>query len=468
MPDKSTPDNKYKLFAVGALGTLMATFEGSILNVALPTISDELDVSIDTVAWVVLAYTLTVISLMLVFGAWTQRKGYAFSYMFGYAFFVSGSLVCALSGDIYMLVFGRVVQATGSAMFAALGPALVTTVFPREERGKGLGIMVMMVSAGFMAGPPVGGLMLSIWPWNSIFLLVIPFGVVGIVLARRYFPSLPPEGERRRVVLLGPILMSASLVTAVYGLTGVSYAAVSEPRVWGFLVVSAVCLIAFLVFESKPDRALIGLAIFRNRRFVTSIAAQLTMFVAFSGVMVLVPFFLERVKGLEPREVGLYLVIMPIMMFIFSPLAGKLSDRIGFRLLTSFGMAIIGLGLYLMTSLDLATEGWYIVMALALLGAGAGVFGSPNTSALMGSVLPEQRPVASAILATNRNIGMSVGVALATASFAYYQTQNAALADDRAIFVASYQPVVLLAMGAATIGLIVCLTRGGRSSQGIH
>ena len=147
--------NRYKFFTVGAIGTFMGTLNGSILNVALPTIADDLQCTVDVVAWVVLSYTLTLVSLLLIFGAWTERKGYDFAYKFGFSFFIVGSLLCIMSWSIYSLVFGRVIQAIGASMFQAVGTGMVTEVFPERERGKGIGMMVMMVSAGLMMGPPL-------------------------------------------------------------------------------------------------------------------------------------------------------------------------------------------------------------------------------------------------------------------------------------------------------------------------
>ena len=146
----------------------MGTLDGSILNVALPTIAADLDCRIDQVAWVVMAYSATLVALMIVFGAWAQRRGYPFAYKFGYTAFVLGSLICVLSSDINMLIAGRVVQGIGAAMFQAVGIGLVTEIFPPEERGKGIGTMVMMVSAGLMSGPPIGGFLLEYFPSDTM------------------------------------------------------------------------------------------------------------------------------------------------------------------------------------------------------------------------------------------------------------------------------------------------------------
>jgi EmrB/QacA subfamily drug resistance transporter len=450
------------MFSVSAIGTFMATFEGSILNVALPTISDALHVPIDIVAWLVLAYTLTVISLMLLFGVWTESRGYAFAYRFGFSFFLLGSLICVLSPSIYVLIIGRVVEGIGTAMFAAVGPALVTTIFPRQEHGKGLGLTVMMVSAGFTLGPVVGGLLLSAFTWHSIFLINMPIGILGIFLTNRYFKTLPVPGKGRDIPILAGIAVATALVTAVYGLTQVKEHPLSDPHVWGFLAVSAVGFAVFLWLESRPSSRLIGLSIFKNRIFSLSIAAQQLYFVSSASVAVLLPFYLERVKGFEPRQVGLFLVIVPIMLLILAPLSGRLSDRIGFRWLTAFGMLTSAAGLYLLSHLDVDSTDLFIATSFMVIGAGAGIFSPPNSSAMMGSVTPHQRPTASAILATSRNMGMSMGVAVSATLFTYFEARHLGQMTAQEAFVEGYHPVILFAAAVAVVGVAVCLFRGDR------
>jgi len=454
--------NKYKLFSVSAIGTFMATFEGSILNVALPSIADALNTPIHLVAWVVLSYSLTLISLMLVFGAWTEVRGYAFAYKFGYSFFLLGSLTCVLSPNIYVLIAGRVIQATGTGMFAAVGPALVTTVFPAKERGKGLALTVMMVSAGFTLGPVVGGLLLSFATWHSIFLINIPIGLIGLYLTSRFYRGLAPANPDKKVHLPAAFFMAVTLVSAVYGLSQINDHAITDPRVWGFFIVAFIGLFIFIHYEKNPDTALIGTDIFTNRNFLLSIGAQQTNFIAAAGVMVLIPFYLEQVKGFEPQQVGLLLVILPIMMFIVAPISGPLSDRIGYRALTSLGMLVYALGLYMLSFLRVDTETSYIVETFIVLGAGTGLFSSPNSSAIMGSVKDEQRSVTSGIMATSRNIGMSFGVAFSTAFFSYLQSRNVDLGSAKQIFVVSYRPVIYVASAVALVGSVICLIRSNR------
>ncbi len=464
LPTESAQVHKYKLFSVGAIGTFMATLDGSILNVALPTIARDLNISIDIVAWVVLSYSLTLISLMLVFGAWSGRRGYYFSYRFGYSFFMVGSVICALSDSIYLLVAGRVVQAIGTSMFVAVGPGMVTQVFGASERGKGIGMMVMMVSAGFMVGPPLGGFMLSIWPWTSIFVINVPIGLIGLIMAHRYFRTIPPTAPDKGLKLKGAISISVGLVSGTFCLSLINDFPITDFRVWGLAALSLVALATFVKFESQPQHALIGFDIFRNRPFTTSLGAMLFTFMSTSGVFILVPFYLEQIKQFEPSQVGLFLIIIPILMLIFAPLSGRLSDRIGYRFLTSLGIVLLMAGLAMLTGLEVATTNRYIIFSLIVLGAGIGIFNTPNSSAMMGSVREDQRAVTSSILGTTRNIGMSIGVALSTVLFSYFQAGYAGQGSAAEVFILSYRNVIYISIAIAVISLFLSVTRHNRLS----
>jgi len=438
----------------------MSTLDGSILNVALPTIADSLGASIETVAWVVLSYTLTLVSLMMIFGAWTERKGYRFAYQFGYAFFFVGSLACALSTSIEMLIAARVIEAVGAAMFQAVGTGMVTTVFPAEERGKGIGLMVMMVSAGLMTGPPLGGFLLKFFPWQSIFLINLPIGIVGFFLAGRYFKLLTAKTLLRKMNLPGGVAISIALVAATLALSLLSDYGFGDIRIWGTALIAVAAFVAFIRLESDPEKAMIGLEIFKIRTFGTALVAALLMFVGMAGVLILMPFYLERIKDFDPSHVGMYLIILPALMFIIAPLAGKLSDKIGSRILSTVGMVVFGVGVYLLSQLGMDSTNHYVILCLIVIGAGVSIFNTPNSSAMLGSVAPERRPLASSIISTSRNIGMSIGVALSTAMFAYFQTRLASgISDPQQLFVAAYSHVTTLGIGVAVLALPFCLMK---------
>ncbi len=437
----------------------MATLDGSILNVALPTISESLNCDIHVVVWVVLAYSLTLVSLMLPFGALTQIKGYGFAYKFGYVAFMVGSLICAFSHSISFLIVGRIVQATGTAMFAALGPGMVTMVFPKEERGKGIGLMVMMVAAGFMVGPPVGGLLLKFLPWQSLFLINIPIGIFGLYMVSKYFRLLTWQPSKRSLPLLGAVAISLTLFALVFGLNSLHNHLLTDWQVWLAGLISIAAFGLFIYAETRSENVLIGLTLFKNKQFAGAIAAQAAHFVASSGPFVLIPFYLEKVRNLSPSQVGLYLVIVPVAMFLFAPLAGRLSDKIGYRILTISGMMGLAIGLFMLSRLDVDSTGLYLAFSLAIVGLGVGLFSTPNSSAMMGAVREDQRAITSSILATNRNIGMSIGVALATGLFSYFQSAYQSVGNAQAVFVAAYRPVAYVGVGVALLGLLLCLVR---------
>ncbi|MFH2050343.1 MAG: MFS transporter [bacterium] len=452
--------HKYRFFTVGAIGTFMSTLDGSILNVALPTIADQLKCNINIVAWVILAYSLTVVSLMMIFGAWTERKGYAFAYKFGYSFFITGSILCALSSSIHFLILGRVVQAIGSAMFQAVGPGMVTTVFPEKERGKGIGMMVMMVAGGMMVGPPLGGFILQYFPWQSIFIINIPIGIIGISLAFNYFKLLPKPDQFKKMNIAGALSISIAMLTGMLALSLMENYTLSDFRVVGLGVISVISMILFYRFESNPEKALIGTYLFKNHQFSTALISAILMFIAMSGAIILIPFYLERVKDFEPQTVGMFLMIFPIVMFIIAPLSGKLSDKIGSRLLTTTGMIIFAFGLYLLSFLDIDTTNRYIIITIIIISSGTAIFNSPNSSAMMGSVDKSKRSVISGIIATSRNIGMALGVAFATSLFAYFQTHIVGANDDTPLnFIKAYQPVVKISVVIALIAVPFCIIR---------
>ncbi len=465
MSTKIIPKNKYLIFTVGAIGTFMATLDGSILNVALPTISNDFAVSIDKIAWVAVSYSLTLISLMLVFGVWVDKKGYFFAYRFGYSLFIIGSAMCAFSSSFEFLIISRIVQAVGTAMFAAIGPGMVTSVFGEKERGKGIGLMVMMVAGGFMVGPPLGGFLLNYFDWPALFIINIPIGFIGLFMTFKFFKSLPKPTLKRVLKIKSAAAMSIALVSTTFCMSQINSYALYDIRVWGLAVIAIGMFALFFYYESKPNTALIGLQIFLNRQFTSSIGAMLFMFMALSGISILIPFYLETIKGYAPNEVGIFLIIFPIMMFVFAPLSGRLSDKIGFQQLTVVGLLVLMVGMYFLSELTVDSTQNYIILSFILLGMGVGIFNTPNSSALMGSVTEEHRAVTSSILGTTRNIGMSVGVAFSTALFTFIQTQNSFLGDERIIFVESYKTVIYVSIGITGISLLFSLIRGQKRAE---
>jgi MFS family permease len=418
--------NRYKFFSVAAIGVFMATLDGSIVNVSLPTIAGEFGCTINQIAWVVLSYTLTLVSLLMMFGAWT------------------------------------IVQAIGSSMFQAVGIGLVSRVFPEKERGKGIGMMVMMVSAGLMTGPPLGGVLVDFFPWQSIFVINIPIGIIGLVFTYRYIKLLPKATITRPMRLGGGLAISTAIFCWTLGLSFISDYGLANFRVWGLLGLAAVAFVYFVKRESSPETALIGMDLFRNKRFSKAVLASILVFVSMAGAFILIPFYLEQVREFEPRKVGLFLITFPVIMFIVAPLAGRLFDRIGARLLTVAGVVVLTVGMYLVAHFESTTRDIYIILSVAVMAIGSAIFNTPNSSDIMNSVTEKQRAISSGIISTSRNIGMSTGVALGTALFAYFQLILSNSHSETEMFVMSFQRVMYAGMGIALLTLPLCF---GRHSQ---
>ena len=458
----SPPNSPYKFFAVAAVGTFMGTLEGSILNVALPTIAAQFGVPIDQIAWLVLAYSITLVSLMMVFGGWAARTGYGFAYRFGFGLFIAGTVICIFSQGFYPLVAGRVVQAVGSAMCQAIGMGLITAVFPPEQRGRGIGLMAMIVAAGLMTGPPIGGFLLEFWPWQSIFIASLPASVLGLGLSLWVFRDFEAEVSQRKVNVLSAATLSTALLAGMLWLSFTDEYELTDWRMVLLLAVGAAATGLFYRSEKFSRAPLIGLELLGNRDFMTAVVSMFLMFSGLAGITIMMPFYLQDVRGFVPHEIGLFLIIFPATMALAAPLSGRLSDRWGYRVLTSLGMVVILIGLLILMNLDVSSSIAFIAIGFTSIGIGVGIFNSPNTSALMGAVQARQRSIASGITSTTRVIGMATGIALSTALFSLYQAKFGGLGGEDVAFVASLREVFMLTLVPTVIGLILCLSRRNR------
>jgi len=414
----SSPDysQKWYIMLCVAMGVFLSTIDGSIVNVALPTLKESLDTRFSTVQWVVVAYLLVITSLMLGVARLGDMIGKKRIYMGGMAIFTVGSVLCGLSPSVGWLIAFRVLQAIGAVMIQALGFAIVTESFPPGERGRALGILGTVVSVGISVGPTLGGLLIGLAGWHAIFLVNLPVGVVGLTLVRRYVPDLRPPGGQR-FDFAGALILFLTLLALALGLTFGPDTGWLDLRIIGLLIGALAGLAIFLVVEARINQPMIDLRLFRDPLFSTSLLTGFLVFVVFAGMFVL-PFYLERVKGFEPQQVGLFLTVVPLALGLTAPVAGSLSDRYGSR-----GIAVLGLGIVMIGCLsastlseDTSTLG-YIVRLLPF-GLGAGLFQSPNNSAIMGLAPRDRLGVVSGLLALSRTFGQTTGIPLMGAIFA--------------------------------------------------
>lgn len=407
---------KWWVLASIAMGTFLSTIDGSIVNVALPTLEKELHASFATVQWVVVSYLLVVASLMLGVARLADMIGKKRIYMAGMVVFVTGSLLCGLAPSVGVLIACRVLQGVGAVMIQALGMAIVTESFPRSERGRALGINGTIVSLGISTGPTLGGLLIGTVGWRSIFLVNLPVGIVGLFMVRRNIPDLRPVGGQR-FDLWGAVIMLGTLLALSLGLTFGPTSGWDDPAILALLLGAGAGFALFLAVEVHLSQPMIDLRLFRDPLFSISLLTGFMVFNVLAGQFVL-PFYLEDVKGFSTAKMGLLLTSVPLAMGLSAPIAGTLSDRYGSRGITVGGLVIVVGACLSITTLRVDTSAAGYVIRLIPLGLGIGMFQSPNNSAIMGSAPRERLGVASGLLALTRNFGQVTGLPLAGAIFA--------------------------------------------------
>jgi EmrB/QacA subfamily drug resistance transporter len=399
-----------------SMGIFLGTIDGSIVNVSLPTLEDELPTSFATVQWVVIGYLLVITSLMLGAARLADMIGKKRVYLPGMALFTAASVLCGLAPSVGFLIAFRAVQGVGSAMMTSLGMAIITEAFPPTERGRALGISGTIVSLGISLGPTLGGLLIGTVGWRAIFLVNLPVGVLGLYLVRRFVPDWRPPGGQRFDVA-GAVIILVTLLCLALGLTFGPESGWDHPAILALLMVAAGGLVTFVAVESRLEQPMVDLRLFRDLLFSISLLTALMVFVVLAGMFVL-PFYLELVKGYEPRQTGLFLTVIPAALGLTAPVAGSLSDRYGSRGISLIGLVVVVLGCLSASTLtrDTSTPG-YIIRLLPL-GVGVGMFQSPNNSAVMGTAPRERLGVASGLLALSRTLGQSTGIPLMGAIFA--------------------------------------------------
>ena len=410
-------DQKWWVMAAVAVGVFLSTIDGSIVNLALPRMARELGAGFAAVQWVVLTYSFTVVSLMLIAARLGDRYGKKRVYLSGFLVFTLGSLACALASSIGALLAARVLQSIGGSALVALGAAIVTEAFPPGERGRAMGLVGAIVSVGLVSGPSLGGVILEILPWQAIFLVNVPLGMLGAALTLRFIPSGVP-GRGQPFDWRGALSLVGTLLCVLFAVTLAPRTAEPAPVLVMALLVSLVGGIAFVRAERAARFPVVDLELFSRSELSVSVLTGWMGFVASSGLVLLVPFFLQDLQGRPPATAGLLMAVPPLVMGLTSPLAGWLSDRVGTRPLATVGLAVLMVGYLLVGGLRLDTPSWEYLLRIACLGLGMGLFQSPNNSAILGAVPRQQLGTASALLSLSRLLGQATGVALVGAAWA--------------------------------------------------
>jgi len=444
---------RWLVLVAASLGTFLATVTATSINVALPSLATDLGAPFSLVQWVVLAYLLATSVLLPLVGRAADTFGKKPLFLLGYGIYTLGSLLCGFSGNAGSLIAFRAFQGVGSALLTALSFAIVTDVFPDEERGKALGVAGAMLSSGVVIGPTLGGFLVSALSWHWVFFAGAPIGVLGAALALRVVPAdRPTQGGRFDYPGAGVLL--AALLSLLLALTLGQERGFTAPLILGLFAASALALGGFVRLELRTPEPLLDLRLFGLTDLSIGLVSGLATFVAISGTIFLMPFYLENVLGYAPREVGLLMAVVPIVLVVIAPISGALSDRFGVRPITVLGLVLVLVGYFAVGTLDEKVSALGYVLRFLPIGLGMATFQSPNNSAIMGSVPRAQSGTVGGLLAFTRTFGQTAGIAVLGALWA---ARSGGAEASAAAQVAGLHSVFTLNQALIALALTLCV-----------
>lgn len=407
---------KRSVLLVAIVSSFMTPFMGSATNVALPAIQADFHMNAILLAWIPTSYLLSSAVFLIPFGKMADIYGRRKIFAWGIWLFTLSSVMSGLSPDHYILLLSRIFQGIASAMIFSTGLAMVTSVFPPNERGKAIGMTVASVYIGLSAGPVLGGFLTHHFTWRAVFFAAVPLGALTVYLTVMKLKGEWAEARGESLDVLGSVIYGAAISLLMYGLS-----ALNSVRGAAALPAGLVLLAVFVWYESRIRYPVFNLELFlNNRTFAFSSLAALINYGANFAVAFLLTLYLQFIKGLSPQASGMVLIAQPLVMALFSPMAGRLSDRLEPRILASIGMAISALGLLIMSLLGAQTPIGLIIANLVLMGSGFALFSSPNMSAIMGSVEKRYYGIASGSVASMRLLGNMVSMGIATLIFSLF------------------------------------------------
>ena len=433
------PARKWTALLAVVAGLLVPALNQSIVQAALPTLTQELQTDFTTIQWVLLSFQITLIVVILSVGRLADMFGKRRIYIAGILCFTLASLLCALASNVYFLIGFRILQSTGAAVVTVLSMAMVAEIFPDSEKGRVLGIAAGANSFAHFVGPTLGGYLIGVYGWRIGFFLLVPCGLLAALLAARYIPELLPSGTSQQFDILGAALIGVTMCTLSLGLTYGQLIGFAHIYVLLLFVASAIGLTTFLWVERRVTHPILNFELFRNRPFSLHMALAGLAGLATSGVTFLMPFFMQLALGFSILQVGFVMAMVSIEIALVAPAAGYLADRVGPHRVTLIGLAALVVG-FLAASTSSVNNGQlgFLVRMLPI-GVGIGLFMSPNSTVIMAAVPRARLGVASSMIGLTRMLGQTTGIALLGAVFA----SNVARFAGEAVDVTDASPLAI-------------------------
>lgn len=399
-----------------SLAIFMSSLDGTIVNIALPTISEAFSISSSTVSWVATAYLLVMAGCVLVFGKISDVIGFKKVFLSGFVIFTVGSFACGSLPDLFesfpILVGSRIFQAVGGAMITAIAPAMVTAYIPMEKKGKAMGIIMTLAALATAIGPTIGGALTQYASWHWIFFINVPIGIFAVLLGARVIPPSTARGVLTNFDCYGAVLIFTGLATLLFAVTEGYSLGWSNPVIVAMLFVAAVTCAAFLWHELRVADPILELRLFLHRNFLFSNMIMVLVFFSFSGINYLLPFYLQYIRGYEVSTSGLILTSLSVAMMISGIIAGALFNRVGSRPLCIASAVILLAGYFMIWHLGVDTAMVYIVACLAAIGFGMGMLITPIANMIMNSVAKNYQGMVSSLTSLERFAPMTIGIAL--------------------------------------------------------
>jgi EmrB/QacA subfamily drug resistance transporter len=459
MPETSLRRESIIIAAVGA-GTFAFAFQVSALLTALPAMRSFLRPPLST-EWVMTAYLLCLSTLLLLLGRIGDLFGTKKVYVAGLAIFSGASLLCALAGSPYLFLFGRALQGIGAALAAANSPAILTRNLLSQNQGRALGWQAGMTYLGLALGPSAGGYLISRWEWRAVFLSGLPIGILAVLLAIYAVPrDTNQSAGRSHLPLSTAVLWLACLTPLLFALSRGAQWGWSSPKTGGLLLVSVIALFSFVVAQRRSSTPLLDLALFQRRIFSSALLGELLFYMSLYAIGFLIPILVVRGRALPPAWTGMLLTTQSVLRMCMAPISGSASDRYGTRIVVSLGAAVFAAGVLILACASGYGSMPALAIGMAIVGLGTGTFIPANSSRLLKEAPVHQHGTAAGALATARNLGMMLGVAIAAA---VYSSSLPALGGREAELSATRNGLAMVFLIAAAT-LAVSRIREGRAA----
>ncbi|ABD40356.1 Drug resistance transporter EmrB/QacA subfamily [Methanospirillum hungatei JF-1] len=416
-----------------SLATFMASLDGTIVNIALPTISESFSLSSSAVSWVATIYLLVMAGCVLIFGKISDLIGFKRIFLTGFIIFTIGSFLCGflpdLTGSFLTLIGSRAFQGVGGAMITAIAPAMVTAFIPMNMKGKAMGIIMTMAGLATAIGPTVGGFLTQYLSWHWIFFINVPVGIIALLLGLRVIPGQPSHQTLEVFDRIGAGLIFVGLAFLLYGFSEGTNLGWTSPVIIGSLGLAVVLLGLFVWKELHIQNPILEIRLFHDKNFLLINLVIFLVFFSFSGVNYLLPFYLEYVGGYSTSEAGLILTALSVAMMVAGIIAGVLYNHLGGRILSIIAAVVLLIGYFLITHLRIYTPTIFVTVCLLCIGFGLGLIITPISNMIMTSASKKYQGMVSSLTSLERFAPMTIGIAIYNVIFIQGMTTIAAHYD---------------------------------------